>query len=429
MYRYSFFVVFILLVFSGCVQQQPKKDYHPFSNQTELNSTADEATDLLILKALFAVQEHDFENAAILYKELYENYGDKAYLINAIKLSLAQNNTTISSNLTREGYEKYPDDNNMKRFYVAQLIKENDLSGAQKIIEDLLIIEKSEQNYKLLGAIFTFQNNFENALKLYEEAYKIDKSEQTLMQIADLNIRLGKLNVAISLLETYTRINGCTPNICSRLISIYAANQNIDGLLWVYLQAYEAFKDEESAQKIVELYMYKNDTKNAILFLEKTKQNPVLLIDLYAYQKEFKKAKELSYKMYQETEDINYLAKTAIYTYEGSKDKKSVVDEVAKNFEIVVANSDDPLYLNYYGYLLIDHDVDISKGIELVKKALLKEPDSYYYLDSLAWGYYKLNQCKEALEVMDKFIEQNKDEDEIKKHYDLIKKCAKTSKK
>ncbi|MDR0468337.1 MAG: hypothetical protein LBG67_05770, partial [Campylobacteraceae bacterium] len=386
MYRHSFIVIFIILFFYGCANQA-KINY--YENLTEHTLSKNEVGDLLVLKALFSTQDHDFENAIKYFKELYDMFDDKSYLTNAIRLSLTQNNITFSGKLAKEGYEKYQDDNDIKRLYIAQLIKEDNIEEAKNITKQLLQYERNEQNYRLLGTIYVFQNSLQEAITSYEEAYKIGKNEQVFVQIADLHIRLNNTNKAISLLETYTRINGCTPIVCSKLISIYndlisasgknigTINKNINNLLEVYIKAYKAFEDTESAQKIVELYMHKNEIKKAVSFLEKSKHNPLLLIDLYAHQKQFSKATELAYERYRDTNDIAYLAKATVYTYEGNSNKKSVLDEVTKNFEIVVAELDEPLFLNYYGYLLIDYDIDILRGIELVKNALVKEPNSH----------------------------------------------------
>ena len=118
----------------------------------------------------------------------------------------------------------------------------------------------------------------------------------------------------------------------------------------------------------------------------------------------------------------------AIYEYEGqSKKDKKLLKSVARKFAKVVKVSNDPLYLNYYGYLLIDHDMDVKKGLSLVKRALKQDPSSPYYLDSLAWGYYKLGLCKKAKTIMLKVSKMSKDA-EVKKHMRAINKCIKDKK-
>lgn len=430
MFRNYAFIILSTFTFYGCSVAQSDYMFENFHNDTiitipNMDALTDVKTDTLMLQALVAQQNHEFEDAAKIYKELYDNLNETIYLSNAIKMSLMQNNLTLSRDLSYEGYVKYPDNNDMKRYYAAQLMKENKFDEAKSIAQNLVKIEKTEQNLKLLAAILFYQQNFIESLKFYNDAYKINKSEHTLLQIVDIHLKLNQKNKSISLLETNLRLNGCTVNTCSKLISIYAQDQNFNGLLSTYKKAYETFKDANSAHKIVEIYKYKGDIKGAISFLEQSGYSPETLIDLYAYQKDYKKAKYLSYKLYKETNNIDFLAWSTIFTYENSKDKKSVLKEVSDNFQTVMESSTNPLYQNYYGYLLIDHDIDIEKGIELVKKALIQEPESIYYLDSLAWGYYKLNRCDEALEIMESVYQNNKDEDEIAEHYNKIKECVK----
>jgi hypothetical protein len=59
-----------------------------------------------------------------------------------------------------------------------------------------------------------------------------------------------------------------------------------------------------------------------------------------------------------------------------------------------------------------------------VQKALKLEPDSAFYIDSLAWGHYKLGECKKAYTEMQKVIKELGLEDkEIKSHWNKIQKC------
>lgn len=55
-----------------------------------------------------------------------------------------------------------------------------------------------------------------------------------------------------------------------------------------------------------------------------------------------------------------YQARMAIYKYEDSKNKlnQNILNEVVNNFEKSVYLVNDPIFYNYYGYLLIDHDID-----------------------------------------------------------------------
>jgi len=57
------------------------------------------------------------------------------------------------------------------------------------------------------------------------------------------------------------------------------------------------------------------------------------------------------------------------------------------------------------------------------------EPKSAFYLDSLAWGYYKLGNCKEAYKIIKKVTKlEGGDDKEVVSHFKKIKKCMKKHK-
>jgi len=147
------------------------------------------------------------------------------------------------------------------------------------------------------------------------------------------------------------------------------------------------------------------------------------------HRKKFKEAYTLAEKLYDESKNLDYLGKMAIYEYELNKTNLApeTLQSISRKFDEVTSLLKDSVYLNYYGYLLIDHDIDVSKGIALVQEALKLEPNSPYYLDSLAWGLYKQGQCDEAYNIM-KYFGEHVMEEEVIAHIEAIKKCLKEKK-
>jgi tetratricopeptide (TPR) repeat protein len=91
----------------------------------------------------------------------------------------------------------------------------------------------------------------------------------------------------------------------------------------------------------------------------------------------------------------------------------------------VVDSIDNNLYTNYLGYILIDHEIDVQKGISYIKRVLQTQPNSAFYVDSLAWGYYKLGECKKAQKLMQKVAELGEgSEPEVLKHKKAIDACV-----
>ena len=51
-------------------------------------------------------------------------------------------------------------------------------------------------------------------------------------------------------------------------------------------------------------------------------------------------------------------------------------------------------------WFLIDNDINVDEGMDLIQRALGSRPDNWYYLDARGWGLYKQGRYKEALIVL-----------------------------
>jgi tetratricopeptide (TPR) repeat protein/TolB-like protein len=63
---------------------------------------------------------------------------------------------------------------------------------------------------------------------------------------------------------------------------------------------------------------------------------------------------------------------------------------------------ENPYYLNYLAYFLIDKDRNLNEGMELVEKALELSPENYKYLHAKGWGLYKQGKYQEAFKILQK---------------------------
>ena len=241
-----------------------------------------------------------------------------------------------------------------------------------------------------------------------------------------LYVNLQRNKEAIAQLETHARMHGCSKMICTRLIGFYSNENNIDGLVSVYLRFYELEKSDDIAKKIVQIYAYKKEYIKLMTFLQKSGSDNELLLQVYINAKNYKSASKLANDLYLGTGDINYLGQSAIFEYESHKNRadKKMQDSVIKKLKEVVSIEKRPLYLNYLGYLLIDHSIDIKGGMGYIREALKIEPNSAFYLDSLAWGYYRLGNCKKAYKIISKVKKlDGGDDPEVLQHVKAIKKC------
>ncbi|MGG7073394.1 hypothetical protein U5B43_03900 [Campylobacter sp. 9BO] len=385
--------------------------------------------NLEILKALMLADEGKNIEAMKIYEKLFNTTKDGAYIKEAIRLAINSQDTKKLDELLKKGKNQLKNDTEFNRMLIIQHISKSEFEPAKKIALELIKKEKTDaRNFIILGGIYIFTDNEKEAIKSFEKAYDLDGSEESVMRLASVLLSKTKDDkTAQKYLENFKTRNGCTINVCETLTEIYANNKKFDLVASTSKELFSLSEDENHFKRALGAYIIEGDTKG---FEELIKSNPIddeLASKGYAELKEFKKAYDLAKSSFERTKEPQMQALMAIYEYENAREKpdKKTLKNIIENFEASVSSLNDALYFNYYGYLLIDHDIDIKKGIELVQKALEIEPDSVYYIDSLAWGYYKLGKCKAAKDEMAKALkdEEFAKDDEAIKHKKAIDEC------
>ena len=92
---------------------------------------------------------------------------------------------------------------------------------------------------------------------------------------------------------------------------------------------------------------------------------------------------------------------------------KEMVNDLQKAISL---NDKNVEALNSLGYELIDKEIDIAKGLELVQKANQLAPQKAYITDSVAWGYYKSGQYEKAVRFAETAVRQAHDSAVINMH-------------
>ncbi|WP_122873828.1 tetratricopeptide repeat protein [Campylobacter showae] len=393
--------------------------------------------NLYIIKALLAVENARHDEATELYEQLYEKTKNTDYLKEALRLAFFSKNVNFKSILALS-QKVLKDDVDVLRIQGANLMSENKLDEAAKIMQELVKKEDVSKNHVMLSAVYSMQNDNKAALGELERAYELDRSVENLLRIVDLLYnKMNDKKEAIRYLESSRRIDGCEVETCTALVDIYAQDGRYSDMIDVYESLFEATKEKIYLEKALGVYVYQKNYDAAIKFLQKYSYNDDALMDLYAATGDFAKAYKKAQDAFDKSFNLEYQAKMAIYKYERDTDKqtkkidKDSLKQVIANFEKSAVKLNNALYLNYYGYLLIDHDIDAKKGIELVNRALELEPGSVFYIDSLAWGYYKLGECKKADEIMQQVLHDEEfiNSPEGKEHIKAIKECLKKGKK
>ncbi len=387
--------------------------------------------DEWIIRAIWLEENRVFSRSREVYDKLYEATGKKEYLFKEVSNSI-YSKTSISQSIKKLKVwsDNNPNDLTGRRLLMALYMDNRSFKKAQKIGSYLVEHSDDASDLELAANPYLFLGEYKKGIELLSKLYRKTKNENILIKIAAIEAQyLKNRKKAIQLLETHRRIEDSSQEVYKLLIDLYVKDQDIDSILEVYKALYEKFPKKEYLSKIIEIYLYNKNFNELISFLESNGADNEILYDLYKKEKRFKKAKMLSEKFYLKDEDPRWLAEKAILIYEdaSNKDDPDTLKEIIKLFDrAMTLGVDDSIYLNYYAYTLIDKDIDVDKGLEIIHNALKQQPDNTYYLDSEAWGYYKKHNCLKAYGIMEKVVEkEGLKEKEIKEHWEKIQECQK----
>ena len=417
--------IFIALAFASCAKSPQSSAPKPQSyKQLDLSNSL----EYQALQAYDALGNEDNQRALDLFYEIYKSTKSNLCAKEAFRLAFLLEDERVDELLgTLNEISKH--DNDALRLVIGYYITKSNLTKAKSLALKLLKTQPNyPANHSILGTIYALQDNKAAALESFKKAYELDPSEMNVLKLFDmLENGMSRRNEAIKYLDDWASKYGCTKQTCLILLGMHVMQDNTNKVVSTYTKLYEALGDTRFLRDGLSLLIYKKDFKGAQRLLEQYHFDDDALVEVYASLGLFDKAYKLCESLYEKNENPAYLSKMAMYSYEKNTKNTSRAElmRIAELFEKSVYEANEAVYYNYYGYLLIDHDIDIKKGLELVLKAHELSPSSNYIIDSVAWGYYKLGDCKSAKEWMDKvagdaeFMEQI----ESKTHKIAIDKC------
>jgi len=412
---YRLISLFILFLFMGCADNQPTIGKKSFADE-----------DNYIVKGIFFIDKN-LSKSINIFDNLYLKTDKYVYLEEMIKLSFDNKDYNKTIFLVDDFIKKYPNKKlKVIDYKIYSYIKMKNYQDALKVAKSILKVERDLKVYKIVAYIYIEMKKYEQSIKYLKSAYAISHSPEVLAQMGDIFFKyLKNPNEAISYYQTHIRLYGCESLICNRLAQVYKFLYDYDNLISIYKMLYNSNGNIEYANKIVYLYLENGEYEKALNFIDKYRLGDSFKYRVYQTRFEATKDYQDAYKLYKLSGKMDYFFLYSVYKF--NKSPKGLVNlrNLIANLEYLIKKDRNPLYLNYLGYLLIDYDIAPKKGLKLVSEALKEKPDSVEFLDSLAWGYYKLKKCKKAYQIISK-IELN--DKEIKQHKKLIRRCYDTTK-
>jgi tetratricopeptide (TPR) repeat protein len=256
-----------------------------------------------------------------------------------------------------------------------------------------------EESGKYADAAKVFSNLLDNAGAPSEET----KANRLLFQqrLAAIYMKMGDSEKAIAL---YQEMAKAEPRVNAQLLDAYRISRQFDKGIPLGKQLYE--KDPSNIQVAVIYARTLADagrSKEGAEILNKLLQsNPqdldiyVNLSQIYLQDKRYADAERTLRRAEDkklDNEDNERLMYELASVYERQKD----FDRAESLFkEILKANPNNAMVLNYMGYMLADRGIRLEEALRYVKEALAIDPHNGAYLDSLGWAFFKLNDLENA---------------------------------
>jgi len=104
---------------------------------------------------------------------------------------------------------------------------------------------------------------------------------------------------------------------------------------------------------------------------------------------------------------------TLAYAAYGQKNYEGAIGLYEKALDL---DSNNATAINGIGYILVDANMDLMRGLRLCKKAVELKPQNAAYLDSLGWAYFKIGDVSEARSWLRRALDLAPTSEEIRGH-------------
>jgi tetratricopeptide (TPR) repeat protein len=345
-----------------------------------------------------------------------------------------------------------PNANDVKRELVENLVAADQLPEALKTLEEVVADEPNDaQSYLWISRIHLQQRNFAKAREASAKATAISPNDPDVRyQEVSILIAEGKTPEAIQtlngLLESTSHRNynaqerGVRLDLLQKLAGLYRLADQTDNavgalrkmidldstvapgvtatIIETLREGKEFQKAEQEANAAIKKWPDDKDLRvtHARLMADLGKLDAgiaevkplldgkndrrvyVALAELYDKGKRFDeeaKALDQAEKMTSAKEEMREIWFTRGAMFEKQKKMEAAEAEFRKVLE---ADPDNAGAMNYLGYMLADRNVRLQEALQLITKALAKDPNNGAYLDSLGWVYFRLGRLNDAEE-------------------------------
>ncbi len=304
-------------------------------------------------------------------------------------------------------------------FYESQ----KEYAEAEKIYTRLL--DSNEQSKELLSRLVILNLKLNDPDRALYFANMPGQEKTALLQAAAAFIEHDFLNYAQTVMKQFP------PNSVEKdalyIRALLAANleRDMDKALG-YLHKIPADTPNYSSVLLFQIHVLieKKDWQQARVICLKGKELyptdpmfPLVLAELYEKTNDKGKALRVlleAEKRWPGNTDLLFSLGSALY-------QQHKVNEALERMEkVILIDPNHASALNFLGYTLVENNQNLDRALALIQRAIKKEPGNGYFLDSLAWVYFKRGNIQKAWQAIQESVQQINDEYEIWEHYAII---------
>ncbi len=289
--------------------------------------------------------------------------------------------------------------------------------------ETILELEPANDRALFELALFHYKNNeMEKADPIFAQlGQTLKDNPRLIMSAVDTFISRKRYEDAVIVFTQLRQVDPANTNLNFFLGMAHEALDHIDKAIEFYLKVTPDHPQyKKTILSIAFLYRDKDNTLEALRFLEQHHQQSPADIDIISYLASFYEedakydtAMTLLQKGLKQSPDNT----TLMFKLGAIQDKAGLRQDCIKTMKALIRT--DPAHasaLNYLGYTYAEMGIYLDEALDLVQRALKIKPDDGYITDSLGWVYFQKQDYEQAVFYLEKAAEISKFETIIAAH-------------
>lgn len=365
-----------------------------------------------------------------------------------------------------------PDNLDVERALAKDLLADNQLTAARDAYKDIAAGDPNDpEAYLRLSEIERRQGNYEQALTTLQKAKSlVPDSLEISFNEGLLDDALGRFDDSAKIFEKLVAGSEHSSGQYSdqeknnrslfldRLAIVYREQNKIDKAIAAYKQMealggdYEQHAYESEVDAYRDVHQYDKATEAAREGATKHPGNvslQLMLAEQLIDSGHPEQGVALAKAQLGKKKDLDvYRALVTIYTRQRRwKDANAALDQVKKlsngkddllyaDFlegtlldreqkydtaeaafrKALTIDPNNPMTLNYLGYMMADHNRNLNEALAMIQKAVQLDPQNYAYLDSLGWAYFKIGNYALAETDLRKAVERDSNDPTVHDH-------------